>query len=481
MTMTTRLPSNSADRQRLIAAVRDRFGERTALTDPNDVSPWTTDWRGRFHGKADAILEPKSTEEVSAIVVMAGQLGVPLVPQGGNTSMVGGATPPAEGSALILSLRRMNRIRSISAADGRAIAEAGVVLAKLHDAAAEVGKRFPLTLGARGSCTIGGLISTNAGGTQVLRFGTMRSLVAGVEAVLPDGSVHSGLTGLKKDNRGYSLDQLLVGAEGTLGIVTAAALRLVPAVASRAVAWVAVASPQAALSLLRRMESDTDQVEGFELVPDDSLTLVLKHVPGTRPPLNGDHPWHVLVEATAHGDDEDPAALIERLLASALDSGLASDAVVAASEAQAEAFWKIRDSISEAERAEGPTLAHDISVAVEQMPGFMIDAASRLEQAFPGVIATGFGHLGDGNVHFHVRGGTRARGDWHDEEGPAISRMVHDLVTAAGGSISAEHGIGQMKRDEFERLAPPGRIAALRHIKQALDPRGIMNPGKLVP
>jgi len=273
----------------------------------------------------------------------------------------------------------------------------------------------------------------------------------------------------------------LIGAEGTLGIVAAAALRLVPAALSRAVAWVGVDSPQSALKLLRQLEGQTDQIEGFELVPADSLKLVLRHVPGTRAPLADEHPWHVLVEATAHEGDEEPAGLIERLLAPAIESGLARDAILAANEAQTEAFWKIRDAISEAERAEGPTLAHDISVAVEAMPDFMVTAAETLEKAFPGVIASGFGHLGDGNVHFHVRGGSRADEGWYDGEGPAISRMVHDLVTAAGGSISAEHGIGQMKRDEFERLAPPGRIAALRHIKDALDPCGIMNPGKLVP
>ena len=472
--------SNSADRQRLIAAVRDRFGDSAAHTDQQEIAPWTEDWRGRYRGETDAILAPRSVDEVSAIVTMAGQLGVPLVPQGGNTGMVGGATPPVDGSALILSLRRMNRIRSISAEDNRAVAEAGVILANLHDEAAKVGRRFPLTLGARGSCTIGGLISTNAGGTQVLRFGTMRALVNGVEAVLPDGSIHDGLGGLKKDNRGYSLDQLLIGAEGTLGIVTAASLKLVPAVTSRAVAWVGLDCPQAALKLLRFLEGRTSQVEGFELVPYDSLELVLRHVPGTRSPTANAHPWHVLVELTAHEGDDDPLALVEELLGHALGAGLIEDAVIAGSEAQAEAFWKIRDSISEAERAEGPTLAHDISVAVEAMPDFMMSAAKKVEQAFPGVIASGFGHLGDGNVHFHVRGGSRARDGWYDEEGAAISGMVHDLVTAAGGSISAEHGIGQMKRDELARLAPPGRITALRAIKKALDPKGIMNPGKLV-
>jgi FAD/FMN-containing dehydrogenase len=340
--------------------------------------------------------------------------------------------------------------------------------------------RFPLTLGARGSCTLGGLTSTNAGGTQVLKFGTMRALVAGVEAVLPDGSVHDGLTGLKKDNRGYSLDQLLIGAEGTLGIVTAVALRLVPAVAARAVAWAGLASPARALDLLRFLEARTNAVEGFELVPQDSLDLVLKHIPGTRAPLSSNHHWHVLIEATTADAGHDIGAELESLLAAALQQGIVGDAVLAANEAQADAFWKIRDTISEAERAEGQTLAHDISVAVGDMPRFITEAAAAVERAFPGVIASGFGHLGDGNIHFHVRAASHAAPDWYEREGEAITRMVDDLVTAAGGSISAEHGIGQLKRDELARLAPPGRIHALRAIKQALDPLGIMNPGKLI-
>jgi FAD/FMN-containing dehydrogenase len=395
--------------------------------------------------------------------------------------MSAGATPPPDGSALLLSMRRMNRIRSIAAESRLAIAEAGVILANLHEAAHEIGMRFPLTLGARGSCTIGGLTSTNAGGTQVLKFGTMRSLVAGVEAVLPDGSVHNGLSGLKKDNRGYSLDQLLIGAEGTLGVITAVALRLVPAVAARAVAWGGVESPAKALDLLRFLESRTSAIEGFELVPQDSLTLVLKHIPETRAPLTGAHAWHVLVEATTADASHDVSAELERLLAAALEQGIICDAVIASSEAQAEAFWKLRDSISEAERAEGQTLAHDISVAVADMPRFVVEASAEVERRFPGVVASGFGHLGDGNIHFHVRAASHAAPDWYEGEGAEITRFVDDLVTAAGGSISAEHGIGQLKRAEFERLAPPGRIHALRAIKQALDPLGIMNPGKLVP
>jgi len=469
-----------AAQKQFIDELRSRFGDKAAITDPADIEPWLTDWRGRYHGQAAAILSPASTEEVAAIVRLASEKKVPLVPQGGNTSMVGGATPPEDGSALILSLRRMNRLRSISAEHGVAVAEAGMILAELHEQATAVGRRFPLTLGARGSCTIGGLVSTNAGGTQVLRFGTMRSLVTGLEAVLPDGSVHDGLSGLKKDNRGYSLDQLLIGAEGTLGIVTAAALKLVPSVYMRAVAWAGVGDPTEALALLREMESGTDRIEGFELIPGDSLELVLRHIPGTRDPLSKKHPWQVLIEATSADSGLDPAELLRSLLAKALDSGLVEDATVASSEAQAEALWKIRDSISEAERAEGPSTAHDISVPVADMPRFLLDSKRAVEERFPGTIASAFGHLGDGNLHFHVRAGSRASPGWVEEEGPAITRFVDDLVTTAGGSISAEHGIGQMKRSELERLAAPGDLAALRAIKRALDPNGIMNPGKLL-
>lgn len=466
--------------QTLADTVRARFGPKAVTTDPETIAPWLSDWRGRYHGASPALLSPASLGEVAAIVGLAHAAGVPLVPQGGNTSMVGGATPASDGSALILSLRRMNRIRSLVPADNLAVAEAGVILADLHAAALAAGRRFPLTLGARGSATIGGLVSTNAGGTQVLRFGTMRSLVAGVEAVLPDGSVHDGLAALKKDNRGYDLNQLLIGAEGTLAVITAASLRLVPAIASRAVGWVGLASPQAALDLLRRIESPA--IESFEIVPGDSLALVLQHIPGTRDPLAGRHSWHVLIEAVSSDPDgESPVALLEQALGDALESGLADDAVVAASEAQAEAFWRIRDSLSEAERASGPAVQHDISVPVADMPRFMTEGAAEAEARFPGCRASAFGHLGDGNVHFHVRAAPGADRDaFYAEQAPAITRLVHDMVVAAGGSISAEHGIGQMKRAELERLGPPSRIAALRAIKAALDPRAILNPGKLV-
>jgi FAD/FMN-containing dehydrogenase len=465
----------------LIERATARLGPRAVIIDPREIEPWTSDWRGRVHGAAPAMLAPSSTEEVAEIVRLAAEHRVPLVPQGGNTGMAAGATPPADGSALLLSLRRMNRIRSVSAENRLAVAEAGVILATLHDAAHEVGMRFPLTLGARGSCTIGGLTSTNAGGTQVLKFGTMRSLVAGVEAVLPDGSVHNGLSGLKKDNRGYSLDQLLIGAEGTLGVVTAVALQLVPAIAARAVAWVGVADPIKALDLLRFLEARSGSIEGFELVPQGSLDLVLKHIPNTRAPLSGPHEWNVLIEATTSDPEADGGAELERLLAAALQQGLVGDAVLASNETQAETFWKLRDSISEAERTEGQTLAHDISVPVADMPAFIVEAAAKVEAAFPGVTATGFGHLGDGNIHFHVRAAGHAAPGWYESEGERITQFVDDLVTTAGGSISAEHGIGQLKRAEFTRLASPSRIHALRGIKHALDPLGIMNPGKLIP
>jgi len=464
---------------------REILGPKGIIDDPDDVAPWTSDWRGRYHGSAAAILSPATTQEVSQILKLATALGVALVPQGGNTSMVGGATPPADGSALILSLRRMNRIRRLSANDNLAVCEAGVILSTLHDAAAAAGRRFPLSLGAKGSATIGGLISTNAGGTQVLRHGTMRALVEGIEAVLPDGSIHEGLDALKKDNRGYDLKQLLIGAEGTIGIVTAASLRLVPAIADRAVGWVGVETPEDALTLLRLLETKLGGiVEGFEIIADDGLGHVLSHIPATRSPIETRTPWHVLIEIDLDEQMQPSAAdRLENALADAFEAGLAKDAVVAASEAQAEAFWKIRESLSEAERAQGPALQYDVSVPVARMPSFMTQAAADAQNAFPGTSASSFGHLGDGNVHFHVRApkGTTDGPAWISAEGQQINAFVHDAVVAAGGSISAEHGIGQMKRTELARLASPARIATLRAIKGAFDPKGILNPGKLVP
>ena len=471
--------------QDIIARFQSLLGAKGVVADAGDIAPWLTDWRGRFHGRAAAILQPASTQEVAAVVALAAALGVPLVPQGGNTSMVGGATPPSDGSALILSLRRMNCIRALSPDDNLAVCEAGVILATLHDAAQAVERRFPLSLGAKGSATIGGLISTNAGGTQVLRHGTMRALVEGIEAVLPDGSIFHGLDALKKDNRGYDIKQLLIGAEGTLGIVTAASLRLVPAIAARAVGWVGVQTPADALALLRLAELRLgDSVEGFEVIADDGLGHVLSHIPATRCPIETRTPWHVLIEVD-HADlrEPGPSERLEGALADAMERGIAVDAAIAANEAQAEAFWRLRESLSESERAQGPALQYDISVPVARMPAFMIDAAAAAERAFPGTTASSFGHLGDGNVHFHVRApkGTSDGPAWIAAEGQAINAFIHDAVVAAGGSISAEHGIGQMKRAELGRLASPARLHALRAIKAAFDPQGIMNPDKLIP
>ena len=465
----------------LLNALAALLGPGGFTREANDLDPWLTDWRGRWRGEARAMLSPRTSEEVQAVVARCGDAGVPLVPQGGNTSMVGGATPPADGSALLLSLRRMNRVRSVSAQDNVLVAEAGVILGQVHDAAAAAGRRFPLSLGAKGSATVGGLVSTNAGGTQVLRFGPMRSLVLGLEAVLPDGSLYEGLSALRKDNRGYDLRQLLVGAEGTLGVVTAASLRLVAAPGSRAVAWAGLSSPADALSLLRSLEAELGEaVESFELVPDEALRLVLRHIPGTRAPLEGAHAWHVLIEAVAPQGAPDAGEGLGSALARAIGAGLAGDAVIAASEAQAEALWRLRDTISEAERKQGPSLKHDLSVAVAAMPGFMEEARGAVESRFEGARVLAFGHLGDGNVHFNVQAPAgEDEAAWLDRRGGAVTGLVHDLVTAAGGSISAEHGIGQMKVDELVRTAAPAALAAQRALKRALDPAGIMNPGKL--
>ena len=473
------MPLNIPDRD-LLDRLSRLLGPRGFSADPVDLDPWLTDWRGRVRGQAAALLSPADSAQVSAIVRMAAEARVAIVPQGGNSSMVAGATPDAGGGALLLSLRRMRAIRSISAIDNVAVVEAGVVLSDLHDAAAAIDRRFPLSLAAKGSATVGGLISTNAGGTQVLRFGTMRALLLGIEAVLPDGSLFEGLSALRKDNRGYDLRQLLAGAEGTLGVVTAASLRLVPAVARRAVAWAGLASPDDALLLLRRLEERVgDAIESFEIVPDDGLDLVLKHIPGTRPPLAGRHRWHVLIEATAPAGGAGPAEALEAGLA---ESDLIEDATLAASEAQAEALWRLRESMSEAERIDGIAAKHDVAVPVSAMPGFMGSARGEVEAAFPGARVLAFGHLGDGNVHFNVRPPAGAdNAAWMAANGAKVSAFVHDLTVAAGGSISAEHGIGQTKLAEFARLGDPARLAAMRAIKGALDPSGIMNPGKLVP
>ncbi len=447
--------------------------------DPQVLAPHLIDWRGQIRGATPLLLRPADTAGVAAIVRAAAAHRVALVPQGGNTGLVGGGIPPGDGSAVLVSLARLDAILAVDAAGLTLTAGAGTILEHVHDAARAAGCEFPLSLGAKGSATVGGLVSTNAGGVQVVRHGTMRALVAGLEAVLPDGRILHQLTGLAKDNSGYDIKQLLIGGEGTLGIVTAAALRLVPAPAHRAVAWAGLADPHAALALLQRLRARSGgQVESFELIPGEGLELVLRHLPHNRNPLVGGHAWHVLVELAGPPELD---ALLADALADAAAAGEIADATVAASGAQAAALWRIREELPEAERRDGVSLHHDISVAVAAMPGFTLSAAARIETAFAGARVLSFGHLGDGNLHFNVRPPAGADGAaWCAATGPAVTALVYDLVTAAGGSISAEHGIGVLKRAKLAALGNPAKLAAMRAIKAALDPLGIMNPGKVI-
>ncbi len=472
------------DHSQFITAATDLLGPRGLTRHEDLVSPWLTDWRGRFTGKALAMASPSSTEEVSALMKLCTKHGVSIVPQGGNSGMCGGATPDENGEALLLSLRRMDQIPSLDTAARQVVCEAGVVLQTLHETVEAEGLRFPLTLGGKGSATVGGLISTNAGGTQVLRHGSMRAQVLGLEAVLADGSVYSALTPLKKDNRGFDLKQLLIGSEGTLGIVTAATLRLLPAIVDRRVLWAGVPSLATARELLLHAQGLAgDALEGFEVMAQETMENVVDHLPGARAPLAGKHAWHALIELVADkgGADKLPA-LAEEVLATAFEAGLVEDAAIAANETQAEAFWALRDSIAPAERAQGPAVQHDISVAVERMPAFVAEAVPLIEAEWPGTRAVAFGHLGDGNIHFHV---IAPKGVdplvWQEGDGKAISDQVYAMVTEWNGSISAEHGIGQLKRDTLAKLGDPVSLALMSSIKQALDPDGLLNPGKLVP
>ena len=476
-------PATFPDAAPFLEAARTLLGERGLTRDPDLVEPWLTDWRGRFTGRALALASPASTAEVAALVRLCAKHRVAIVPQGGNSGMSGGATPDASGGELLLSLRRLNTIRPIDVAGRQVVAEAGVILETLHHAAEAQRLRFPLSLGGKGSATVGGLVSTNAGGTQVLRHGSMRALVLGIEAVLPDGQVFDQLTPLKKDNRGFDLKQLLIGSEGTLGIVTAATLRLVPAVAERAVIWAGLGSiAQARELLLHCQAAEGEALEGFEVMPGHCLESVVRFLPGAREPLGGTHAWHALIELDAgKADAATLANRAEAMLASAFEKGLIEDATIAASEAQAEALWQLREMVAPAERAAGPAVQHDVSVPLEAVPGFVDAAVAEVEARFPGTRAVGFGHLGDGNIHFHVIAPSGTDGPhWQDGEGKTISRFVHDIVTRWHGSISAEHGIGQLKRDELKRLGDPVALHLMATVKAALDPLGIMNPGKLI-
>lgn len=446
-------------------------------TAPDELAPHLTDWRGQKTGTADALLLPRSTADVVAIVRWAGRHGVAIVPQGGNTGLVGASVPETvnERPTVVLSLKRLNAIEAVDPAGLTLRAGAGAILADVQAAAERVGCRFPLSLGAKGSATVGGLVSTNAGGVQVLRHGTMRALVCGLEAVLPDGSVLDQLSALAKDNTGYDLKQLLIGAEGTLGVVTRVVLRLAPAQRARSIAWVGLQSPDHALRLLRRLRQGAGEaVESFELISAAAHDLVLQHLPGARAPLSGTCPWYALVELEA----DIPA--LEALLAVALAAGEIADAAIAASGAQGEAFWQLRESIPEAEKREGGAVKNDISVAVADIGAFHARAEALMAAEFPGSRPFVFGHLGDGNLHWNIRPPIGAGIEWLKGPGEAARRRLHDLIAEFAGSISAEHGIGTLKRAELSRLGNPARLAAMRAIKAALDPQGLMNPGKLI-
>ena len=471
------------DSTALIDRLSAQLGPRGLTRDADLVTPWLTDWRRTTQGATPAMLSPASVEEVQLIVREARAAGATLTLQGGNSGMCAGATPGADGTSLLLSLRRLNRIRSLDADARMVVAEAGVVLATLQDAAVAAGCRFGLTLGGRGAATVGGLVSTNAGGTQVLRHGTMRGLTLGLEVVLADGTLLDALAPLAKDNRGPDPKQLFIGGEGAFGIVTAATLKLARAVAGRAVGWLHVDSPATALTLLRMLEDRLgNAIEGFEIVPDDALTHVLHYLPDARRPLASASPWHVLVEVVGVDDADGAAAALTDALAAASDRGLISDAMIAANEAQADALWALRDSIAPAERASGPALQHDVSVPVSAMPGFIATIASALPAQFSGARALSFGHLGDGNIHCHILPPLGADGAaWVGAHGTAVSDAVYAVAIALGGSISAEHGIGRSKRALLARVGDPARLAILRSLKAAMDPAGTLNPGVLIP
>ena len=441
--------------------------------DPDRLAPKLVEWRDRWAGTTPLLLLPRTTGEVSAIVGVCAESRTPIVPQGGNTGLVAGQIPQGE---VLLSLERMRAIREVQAFDDVIEVEAGVPLATVHEAAEAVGRRFPLTLASEGSATIGGLVSTNAGGTAVLRYGTMRDLVLGLEAVLPDGEVFHGLKRLRKDNTGYDLKQLLIGAEGTLGVVTAASLKLFAPLASRAVAFAAVRDPAAAITLLKLAKEESGgQVEAFELVARVGIEFVLRHVAGAREPLEGPHPWYVLIEI-ASGEPGAGEAAMERVLAQGLERGLVEDAAIAQNEAQARAFWSLREHQSAAQKPEGAVWKHDVSTPISKIAQFIDEASAAMTRFAPGARILPFGHLGDGNIHFDVLQPPGGDPKAHSARRDEAARIVHDIVASLGGSISAEHGLGAMKTTEALRYKPPVEVQALRAIRAALDPNRIMNP-----
>ncbi len=459
----------------LVARLSGIVGAAQVLNAAGDIAPYLSDWRGRYRGAAQCVVRPANSAEVAAVVKACIEAGVAIVPQGGNTSLCGAATPDASGRAVVVSLGRLNRIVAVDPQNNTISVDAGCTLAAVQDAARAADRLFPLALASEGSCQIGGNLSTNAGGVQVLRYGNMRELTLGLEVVLPNGEIWDGLRGLRKDNTGYDLKQLFIGAEGTLGIITGAVLKLFPLPATLVTCWLNVCSPSVAVDLLNAAKTAFDaDLTAFELVSETALGLVLKNIPAlTRPTAAS--PWYILAEFSG----AEPEA-VEDWLAARLVTGAVSDAAIARSETQAKKLWALRENISEAQKIEGISIKHDVAVPVSRIPEFLARADAALEKAFPGIRIVTFGHVGDGNLHYN-----QSQADAQDNAAfiaaqPEVNRIVHDTVHALNGSISAEHGIGQLKREELLRYKSPVEIALMRTIKQALDPRGLMNPGKVI-
>jgi len=451
-----------------ISSIAEIVGASNVLTADSDTAPYTTDWRKQYRGAALAVVRPASTAEVSAVVRLCAEAAIAIVPQGGNTGLSGGSVPTGKKHEVVLSLRRMNRIRQIDPLNDTLTAEAGCVLADIQRAASDAGRLFALSLAAEGSCQIGGNLSTNAGGVNVLRYGNARDQVLGLEAVLPDGRIWDGLRGLRKDNTGYDLKQLFIGAEGTLGIITAAVLKLHPKPSASATAWIQVESPQRAVELLSHLRTACgDRLTAFELLSNACANAVFAHRSEIRNPLPGGA-WYVLVELGDSGTSE----MLHEKLVQSLDTELAANAVVAKNASESIALWRIRESVPEAQFA---NVKHDISVAVSKVPEFIARTGAALKAAFPQAPIYCFGHVGDGNLHYNV-----GDADLLATKRDAVNRIVYDQVAALGGSISAEHGLGQLKRDEITRHKNPLELELMRAVKRALDPQGLMNPGKVI-
>ena len=464
-----------------IAAIRQVVGAKGMIEDASAIAPYVNDHRELFHGNAVAVVRPTSTEEAAAVVRIAADARLPIVPQGGNTGLVGGSVPPAGGNGIVLSLARMNRIRALDGVNNTMTVEAGCILKDIQDAAHNAGRLFPLSLGAEGSCMIGGNLSTNAGGVGVLRYGNTRDLALGLEVVLPDGRIWNGLRALRKDNTGYDLKHLFIGGEGTLGVITAAVLKLFPLPASRETAFLAVPTVSAALTLLTEARAVTgESVSAFELLPKLGIELVTKHFSGVRAPLETVSPWYVLIELTSPESGDGLKRRMETLLETAFAKDLVTDGTVAASEAQGKALWHIREILPESQTREGGSIKHDVSVPVARVADLIKHGTDALEAALPGCRVFAFGHVGDGNIHFNVSQPVGADKAGFLKEWERLNRIVHDIVGELGGSFSAEHGIGVLKKGELHHYRSALELELMGRIKTALDPAGIMNPGKIL-